>query len=141
LKLPFDFIHVSVRTAGNGDRPAGNVNPRQFVYLIQAFKTLWRIDQFVNGTEAAGNVPNLPILNEHESVSTVGLLLVTGDRGLAGAFNANLIREARNRIARLRAGEWRGSPTRYLNFTDDGLTFTLPFPGGVSPARLAGMGA
>jgi F-type H+-transporting ATPase subunit gamma len=42
--------------------------------------------------EAAGNVPNLPILNEHESVSTVGLLLVTGDRGLAGAFNSQIIR-------------------------------------------------
>jgi F-type H+-transporting ATPase subunit gamma len=42
--------------------------------------------------EAAGNVPNLPILNEHESVNAVGLLLVTGDRGLAGAFNSQIIR-------------------------------------------------
>jgi F-type H+-transporting ATPase subunit gamma len=42
--------------------------------------------------EAAGNVPNLPILNEHDSVDTVGLLLVTGDRGLAGAFNSQIIR-------------------------------------------------
>ncbi len=42
--------------------------------------------------EAAGNVPNLPILNEHDSVDTVGLLLVTGDRGLAGAFNSQIVR-------------------------------------------------
>jgi F-type H+-transporting ATPase subunit gamma len=42
--------------------------------------------------EAAGNVPNLPILNEHESVDTVGLLLVTADRGLAGAFNSQIVR-------------------------------------------------
>jgi F-type H+-transporting ATPase subunit gamma len=42
--------------------------------------------------EAAQNVPNLPILNEHESMSTVGLLLVTGDRGLAGAFNSQIVR-------------------------------------------------
>src|SRR6185436_1140525 len=42
--------------------------------------------------EAAGNVPNLPILNEHESVDKVGLLLVTGDRGLAGAFNSQIVR-------------------------------------------------
>jgi F-type H+-transporting ATPase subunit gamma len=42
--------------------------------------------------EAAQSVPNLPILNEHESVSTVGLLLVTGDRGLAGAFNSQIVR-------------------------------------------------
>src|SRR5207244_3730837 len=42
--------------------------------------------------EAAGNVPRLPILSEHEQVSRVGLLLVAGDRGLAGAFNSNIVR-------------------------------------------------
>ena len=42
--------------------------------------------------EAAGNVPSLPILNEHESEQTVALLLVTGDRGLAGAFNSQIVR-------------------------------------------------
>src|SRR5205085_2126124 len=30
--------------------------------------------------EAAGNVPNLPILNEHESEDKIAILLVTGDR-------------------------------------------------------------
>jgi F-type H+-transporting ATPase subunit gamma len=42
--------------------------------------------------EAAGNVPSLPILNEHESEQAVGILVVTGDRGLAGAFNTQIIR-------------------------------------------------
>jgi F-type H+-transporting ATPase subunit gamma len=42
--------------------------------------------------EAAGNVPRLPILSEHESVNTVGLLLIAGDRGLAGAFNSQIVR-------------------------------------------------
>jgi F-type H+-transporting ATPase subunit gamma len=42
--------------------------------------------------EAAGNVPKLPILQEHDQVSRVGLLLVAGDRGLAGAFNSNIVR-------------------------------------------------
>jgi len=42
--------------------------------------------------EAAGAVPSLPILQEHESVSNVGLLLVAGDRGLAGAFNSQIVR-------------------------------------------------
>jgi F-type H+-transporting ATPase subunit gamma len=56
--------------------------------------------------EAAGNVPNLPILNEHESVSTVGLLLVTGDRGLAGAFNSQIVR-AGIRLAAEHEGEGR----------------------------------
>jgi F-type H+-transporting ATPase subunit gamma len=48
--------------------------------------------------EAAGNVPNFPILNEHESEEKIGILLVTGDRGLAGAFNSQIVR------AGLRAG-------------------------------------
>jgi F-type H+-transporting ATPase subunit gamma len=42
--------------------------------------------------EAAGSVPRLPILEEHEQVRHVGLLLVAGDRGLAGAFNSNIVR-------------------------------------------------
>src|ERR1700761_3706840 len=42
--------------------------------------------------EAAGDVPQLPILTEHASVNRVGLLVVAGDRGLAGAFNSNAVR-------------------------------------------------
>jgi F-type H+-transporting ATPase subunit gamma len=42
--------------------------------------------------EAAGDIPRLPILAEHDQVKTVGLLLVAGDRGLAGAFNSNIVR-------------------------------------------------
>src|ERR1700723_937208 len=41
--------------------------------------------------EPAGHVPNLPVLEEHESVTRVGLLLVAGDRGLAGAFNSQIV--------------------------------------------------
>src|SRR3954447_14018862 len=56
--------------------------------------------------EAAQSVPNLPILNEHESVNTVGLLLVTADRGLAGAFNSQIVR-AGVRVAAEHEGEGR----------------------------------
>jgi F-type H+-transporting ATPase subunit gamma len=53
--------------------------------------------------EAAGNVPNLPILNQHESEEKIAILLVTGDRGLAGAFNSQIVR------AGIRAGtEYEG---------------------------------
>jgi F-type H+-transporting ATPase subunit gamma len=44
--------------------------------------------------EAAGDLPRLPILQEHEQVQSVGLLAVAGDRGLAGAFNSNIVRAA-----------------------------------------------
>src|SRR5437588_10975052 len=42
--------------------------------------------------EAAGSVPRLPILQEHDQVNRAGLLLVAGDRGLAGAFNSQIVR-------------------------------------------------
>jgi len=40
------------------------------------------------GAESA----RVPLLAEHENEQQVGLLLVTGDRGLAGAFNSQIIR-------------------------------------------------
>ncbi len=51
--------------------------------------------------EHAGGIPRVPVLAEHESLDRVGIVLVTGDRGLAGAFNTNVIREgirARDRV-------------------------------------------
>lgn len=52
--------------------------------------------------EAAGSLPRLPILAEHDEVKKVGLLLVAGDRGLAGAFNSQIVR------AGIRAGRDHG---------------------------------
>jgi F-type H+-transporting ATPase subunit gamma len=42
--------------------------------------------------KAAENMPNIPILRQPESEDAIGLLLVTGDRGLAGAFNSQIVR-------------------------------------------------
>jgi F-type H+-transporting ATPase subunit gamma len=52
-------------------------------------------------SEAAENIPSLPILQERENVSTVGLLLVTGDRGLAGPFNSQIMRAGNRRSSEL----------------------------------------
>jgi F-type H+-transporting ATPase subunit gamma len=41
---------------------------------------------------AGGEIGTLPILAEHESEQRIALLLVTADRGLAGAFNSQIIR-------------------------------------------------
>jgi F-type H+-transporting ATPase subunit gamma len=48
---------------------------------------------------AAENIPSLPILQEHEEVRRVGLLFVTGDRGLAGAFNSQILRAGLRAVA------------------------------------------
>ncbi len=89
--------------------------------------------------EAAGpsEISGLPILSEHDAENTVALLLVTGDRGLAGAFNSQIVRaglragrehEAAGRKVLYSAAGRRGVSTltfrgkdpvgRYVGFTD-----------------------
>jgi F-type H+-transporting ATPase subunit gamma len=41
---------------------------------------------------AGAEASRLPLLNEHDKEDRVGLLLVTGDRGLAGGFNSQIVR-------------------------------------------------
>jgi len=52
--------------------------------------------------EHAGGVPRVPVMVEREEVKRVGVVLVTGDRGLAGAFNTNIIRDGMRLGAELR---------------------------------------
>ena len=51
--------------------------------------------------EAVENIPSMPILEEHDREKRVGILLVTGDRGLAGPFNSQIIRAGNRRAAEL----------------------------------------
>jgi F-type H+-transporting ATPase subunit gamma len=51
--------------------------------------------------QAAENIPNLPILQEKDEVNTVGILLITGDRGLAGPFNSQILRAGNQRMREL----------------------------------------
>jgi F-type H+-transporting ATPase subunit gamma len=43
-------------------------------------------------SEASEGIPRIPLLEEREDQGKVAVLLVTGDRGLAGAFNTQIIR-------------------------------------------------
>jgi F-type H+-transporting ATPase subunit gamma len=54
----------------------------------QARRTLTR-----RAAAESGNISHLAILDERKHVNRLAILLITGDRGLAGAFNANIIRE------------------------------------------------
>ena len=51
----------------------------------------------------AGELQAQPVLRTHEQENTVGLVLVTADRGLAGAFNSQIIRAGLSRAAELEA--------------------------------------
>jgi F-type H+-transporting ATPase subunit gamma len=81
--------------------------------------------------EAAGSeISGLPVLQQHESENKVALLLVTGDRGLAGAFNSQILR------AGLRASAEHESEGREVVFYASGrrgvstLTFRKREPAG-----------
>jgi F-type H+-transporting ATPase subunit gamma len=84
-------------------------------------------------SEAAESLPNLPILEERDTIKHVGLLLVTGDRGLAGPFNSQIIRAGNRRAAELRndgkeavwyASGKRGESSLKFRNLDPAATFT-----------------
>src|SRR5215211_1346867 len=53
-----------------------------------------RMTELIGGTaRAAGSVRNVPLLQRREP-QTVALVPITGDRGLAGAFNGQVLRRA-----------------------------------------------
>jgi F-type H+-transporting ATPase subunit gamma len=85
--------------------------------------------------EAAGSeISSLPILAEHDSEDKVALLLVTGDRGLAGAFNSQIVR------AGLRAGREHESDGRTALYSAVGRrgVSTLTFRGKDPVGRYVG---
>ena len=60
-----------------------------------------RMRELMIGTARATPSRGFPLLEERENASSVAIVPLTGDRGLAGGFNANLIKEGRNLLARL----------------------------------------
>ncbi|MSW96676.1 MAG: ATP synthase F1 subunit gamma, partial [Actinobacteria bacterium] len=86
---------------------------------------------------AGGEIASMPILQQREQENVIAVLLVTGDRGLAGAFNSQIIRaglraaadyEAEGKTVRYYASGRRGVSSlvfrnldpqgRYVGFTD-----------------------
>jgi F-type H+-transporting ATPase subunit gamma len=53
-----------------------------------------RMRELMIGTARATPVRGFPLLEARETVSAVAILPLTGDRGLAGAFNAQIVRRA-----------------------------------------------
>jgi F-type H+-transporting ATPase subunit gamma len=71
-----------------------------------------RMMELMIGTaRASSSVRSLPMLQRHESVQSVAILPLTGDRGLAGGFNAQVLRHA---FALARELESEGMRVRWL---------------------------
>jgi len=86
-----------------------------------------RMQELMVGTaQAASSVRNLALLQQHDEVKRVGIVLVTGDRGLAGPFNGQVLRRgfelertaraAGQDVAWLAVGRKGGSSLRFRRY-------------------------
>jgi F-type H+-transporting ATPase subunit gamma len=53
-----------------------------------------QIHEVIKGLAVANEVKAHPLLSAHDEVRRVGVLVITSDRGLAGAYNANILKQA-----------------------------------------------
>jgi F-type H+-transporting ATPase subunit gamma len=60
----------------------------------------------------AAGATNLPLLQRRETVKTIAIVPITGDRGMAGAFNAQILRRA---FALMREAQAAGQEVRFFS--------------------------
>jgi F-type H+-transporting ATPase subunit gamma len=70
-----------------------------------------RMVELMAGTAQAAGAVRLPLLERRETIQTVAIVPVTGDRGLAGAFNAQVLRRA---FAEMREAQAAGQQVRFF---------------------------
>jgi F-type H+-transporting ATPase subunit gamma len=70
-----------------------------------------RMLELMAGTAQAAGAVRLPLLERRDTIQTVAIVPVTGDRGLAGAFNAQILRRA---FAEMRAAQAAGQQVRFF---------------------------
>src|SRR5215203_5265142 len=68
--------------------------------------------ELMSGTARAAGSVRLPLLQRRENVATTAIVPITGDRGLAGAFNAQVLRRA---FALMREAESEGQQVRFYS--------------------------
>jgi F-type H+-transporting ATPase subunit gamma len=68
--------------------------------------------ELMAGTARAAGSVRLPLLQRRENVQTVAIVPITGDRGLAGAFNAQVLRRS---FALMREAQAEGQEVRFYS--------------------------
>ncbi len=84
---------LSAVSASKARRAEGQVKATR-VYATKAFEIL-------NNLAAQAGEHDHPLLTSRSEIKHTGLIVITGDRGLAGAYNSNIIRLAENFIRAL----------------------------------------
>jgi F-type H+-transporting ATPase subunit gamma len=70
-----------------------------------------RMAELIAGTAKAAGAVNMPLLERRETVQTVGIVPVVGDRGLAGAFTAQVLRRS---FALMREAQAEGKEVQFF---------------------------
>lgn len=70
-----------------------------------------RMLELMAGTAQAGGAGSLPLMDRREQVKAVAIVPITGDRGLAGAFNAQVLRRS---FAEMRDAQAQGVEVRFF---------------------------
>jgi F-type H+-transporting ATPase subunit gamma len=70
-----------------------------------------RMAELIAGTAKAAGAVNMPLLERRETVQTVGIVPVVGDRGLAGAFTAQVLRRS---FALMREAQAEGKDVQFF---------------------------
>ena len=78
--------------------------------------------ELIAGVGRASSAVRLPLLDQRETVETVAIVPLTGDRGLAGAFNAQILRRA---FALERALQAEGKAVRWITVGKKGRSTLL----------------
>ena len=94
-----------------------------------------RMLELMAGTAQAAGAVRLPLLERRDTVGTVAIVPVTGDRGLAGAFNAQVLRRAFAEMREVQAAGQRGA---LLHLGQEGAV-DGPLPAAAARAVLDGL--
>jgi F-type H+-transporting ATPase subunit gamma len=70
-----------------------------------------KMQELMAGTARAAGAVRQPLLERRDNVRAVGIVIVAGDRGLAGAFNAQVIRRS---LALMREAEAAGQEVKFF---------------------------
>ncbi len=70
-----------------------------------------RMGELIAGTAQAAGSVSLPLLQRRDQIKVVGIVPVAGDRGLAGAFNAQVLRRS---LALMREAQAEGQEVRFF---------------------------
>jgi F-type H+-transporting ATPase subunit gamma len=71
-----------------------------------------RMVELMAGTAQAAGAVRLPLLQRRDTVKTVAIVPITADRGMAGAFNAQILRRA---LALMREAQATGQEVRFFS--------------------------